>query len=148
MIIILDQMNVTTELRDKVVAYLNKPRKELTAHNPGTFETRKDDGGCPFSSEVFHTRVMEAMEAWDTRPTVREESIIVTKDIMTYASMSFYFIVTEDNQVIIISVNDKDEGPDETYWMGMAYFGEPSVFCNLLDELGIDINKALNSETL
>lgn len=158
MIIILDQIIVTKEVKDKVVTYLSKPREVLDAHNPGTFKLNKFDDGCFFRSTLFHSRVMEAMEAWDSLgTTVREESIIVTPEIPTYVDegcdtddqwMSLHFIVTEDNQIIIISIDDKIDDMDETHWMGIAYFGEESVFCNLLDELGIDINKALNLETL
>lgn len=144
--ILLDNIIVHKEIHDKVVDYLNQPRKVLDSFPSDTYPKMEYGLGALFTCDTFAIRCENTWEAMKQVGFVKEPSIIKMDNIVTYIDsdenpITLHVIISEDNDITIISL--EEDSDDDEYWMGIAYAGRDLAFATMLDAMGIDLTLAI-----
>lgn len=144
--ILLDNIIVPTEIHDKVVDYLNQPRKVLDSLPSDTYPKVDYDLGALFTCDLFTMRCENTWKAMKEIGYVKEASIIKMDNIITYLDsdenpITLHVIISEDNDVTIISL--EEDSDDHEHWMGIMYVGRDLAFATMLDAMGIDLTLAI-----
>lgn len=156
MYIVLDQIIVGKNVKENVLKYLNKSRPTLDYNDPEIFDKMDIEEGTPSSAQLFDNRATQLINEQMFREPTRGGGIIMLDDIPTYISnpyvgepsesISLKAVVTENQDIFVVSVEDDEDPDDEEYWMGIAYMGATYRFMEILDELGIDIKEAITGK--
>lgn len=154
--ITLEDIIINDDIHQKTTDYLSKPRKQVDMVDVSIFEALDSVFTDMFISMVFANRVFESMVyLHDNRVRPEANSIQVMKDIPTHKSghdlqnqITVNLIITNERDILFISLEEKGESDDNGYWMGIAYEGSELGFANLLEEIGMDFTKALRGHLL
>lgn len=152
--LLLDNLIISSEIRSKVMEYIDRPRTPKVMVDCDVFE-RTEFSPFKFVSNVFEQRVDEALKyVYANKVSGIGDFIQIAKDIPKYLrtdhdasddNMTFYMILERNWDFIIISLEEVSDGDDEftEYWMGLYFTGETGNCAKMLREMGIDVEKAM-----
>ena len=129
--ILLDNIIVHNEIHDKVVNYLNQPRKVLDSFPSDTYPKMEYGLGALFTCDTFTIRCENTWEAMKQVGFVKEPSIIKMDNIVTYIDsdenpITLHVIISEDNDVTIISLEEDSDDDERDF--AVARFGTRSIY--------------------
>lgn len=150
---LLENLIISNEIREKVLAYLDRSRTSKVMVDCEVFKPVEFNPFL-FKFNLFEQRVDEALAyIGENKVPSHKNHIQVAKDVPMFIdgkpdeTMTFHMVLENNWDFVIISL-DNPTDDDYGHWMGLYFTGEAESFVKLLTELGIDVIKALQGTLL